>query len=283
MSRLLRLLAALAALLAWCAPASADTATATAGAVRADLEWEAESPSATAPKLRITRDGVVSEHAPAECAPGEDQAKLFCERPFSRRGDDVLHVLDLDGDAEPEVIVELFSGGAHCCTASAVLRWDAAASRYAAARHEWADAAFTLRDVDRDGRIEFVSGDARFAYAFGSFAEARFPIQVFSFTGGEYEDVSAGHPAVLRADARALWRDYRMFARRGYNVRTVLAAYLADRYRLGEAAAGSRRVRRELAADGLSRSDRRYLRRVKRFLVRLGYAGSADFRTARSS
>ncbi len=283
MNRLLPLLAALVALLAWCAPASADTATATAGAVRADLEWEAESPSSTAPKLRITRDGVATEHAPAECTPGENAAQLFCERPLSRLEDDALRVRDLDRDGEPEVIVELFTGGAHCCTVSAVYRWDVAAARYVVARRDWADAAFTLRDVDGDGAVEFVSGDARFAYSFGSYAEARFPVQVFSFAAGEYEDVSAAHPSVLRADARALWRDYRMFARRGWNVRTVLAAYLADRYRLGEAAAARRRVRTALAADGLTRAERRFLRRAQRFLVRLGYAGSADFRTARSS
>jgi hypothetical protein len=45
----------------------------------------------------------------------------------------------VDADGEPEVVTDLYTGGAHCCDISRILRWDGA--RYVAIDHDWATAA----------------------------------------------------------------------------------------------------------------------------------------------
>ena len=46
----------------------------------------------------------------------------------------ILKVADLDGDGEPEVLVDTFSGGAHCCLTTRVERWDGTGYRVAGRR-----------------------------------------------------------------------------------------------------------------------------------------------------
>ena len=79
---------------------------------------------------------------------------------------------DLDGDGEPEAIVGGFTGGAHCCVLALVYRWNG--SGYATFENNFRDPGYRLVDLDRDGRYEFRTADARFAFLYGSFAESVF-------------------------------------------------------------------------------------------------------------
>ena len=61
-------------------------------------------------------------------------------------------VRDLDG-GEPEVLVDLYSGGAHCCLSRLILRYDAGGEAVPLdARRTGATTATRLVDLDRDGR-----------------------------------------------------------------------------------------------------------------------------------
>lgn len=272
--------ASLAALLSLPAAASAEPQTATAefGSVRAELRWDNASPSQFAPQLRITRPGAAFDYAPAQCTDNPDQADaLYCEQPRIYEGHEYLIVRDVNGDSEPEIVIDLFSGGAHCCSILRLYEWDKERGAYASVKVNFGDPGFNLRDVEGDGKVEFISGDPRFAFAFTSFAETRFPLQIHEYAGGDFTDVTARYPALIRSDARAHWKSYKLLRREGADGRGALGAYLADRYRLGERRQGLRKVRRALAP--LNRADRRYLRKVQRLLKRWGYAGKADART----
>ena len=274
-----RMVAAAACGLVLCIPAAASaepqTATAELGSVRADLEWDPAAPSDFAPSLRITRPGAAFDYAPSECGGSPDREDLYCESPVVAGERSPLTVRDIDADGEPEVLVELYSAGAHCCFISRLYRWDEQAGTYVSTRRNWADTGFELRDVEGDGKFEFVSADARFGYAFAAFAESRFPIQVFAYTGSDFEDISTRYPALIRADIRKHRRAYRKLRSEGATGTGALAAFLADKYRLGEAEQGRRQVKRALRRGGLTRSERRDLRKMRRLLRRWGYAGSA--------
>src|SRR4051794_12425838 len=123
-------------------------------------------------RIRISRAGrqVFAERVPlhprlAPGSPVRGETRAFVVR-------------DLDGDREPEVMLELDSAGAHCCAWTRVYRWDAAAGTYAPAAHFWGNASSrpTTADVDHDGRPEFVSTDDRFAYDFNGYAGSVRPI-----------------------------------------------------------------------------------------------------------
>jgi hypothetical protein len=237
--------AAVAALLASAAHAGAAEIARSAGETHATLVYRPlqhlgpGDDSFADAHVRISRGGeqAFAERVPLHprLAPGtpvRGQTRTFAVR-------------DLDGDGEPEVILELDSAGAHCCAWTRVYRWDAAAGTYAPAGHFWGNASSrpTLADTDADGRPEFASTDDRFAYDFNGYAGSVRPIQIWSYARGVFRDVTREHTHVLRRDAACLWRLY-VEDRRSLpgSARGLLPAWAAELYLLGEGARADREL-----------------------------------------
>jgi hypothetical protein len=205
--------------------------------------------------------------------PGYDVAPIFA-------GPDgkAIHIRHLDDKrGDPEVVVDLYWGGAHCCFYTVVFRYDPAARTYVRASHLWGDTSPRVRELGSDGRLEFVSGDDRFAYAFTSFADSAFPIQIWKFAAGRFVDATRSFPAQIRASAKRHLAEYRSRRHSDRSVRGILAAYLAERSLLGESRQGWTVVRQAAARGELAHtydgpdSAATYLVRLKAFLARNGY------------
>ena len=153
---------------------------------------------------------------------------------------------DLDGDGEPEAIVGGFTGGAHCCVLALVYRWTG--SGHATFENNFRDPGYRLVDLDRDGRYEFRTADARFAFLYGSFAESVFPIQILRFEGTGFGDVTDEFRDAVAKDTRRVRREYRRRAASSnqLGVRSALAAYVADLYQLDRGLAANRTLRSAL-------------------------------------
>ena len=192
----------------------------------------------------------------------------------------MLVVRDLDGDGEPEVMVELDSGGAHCCAWTRVYRYDAAQGSYVPLAHFWGNASSrpTIADVDGDGRPEFISTDDRFAYDFNGYAGSVRPIQIWSYAHGQFRDVTRLHPQLVRQDAARLWRFYVKDRRdlpgsaRGCSPPGRLICTCSARARKAdrELVSAGRRGYLVPAVDG-PRDPDAYVAAVKRLLRRTGY------------
>lgn len=188
-----------------------------------------------------------------------------CEQPYCRPVG--VTVRDLDGDGEPEILVDVYTGGAHCCTISELLTWQG--GTYRSRFHDWLDAGYELADLEGDGRPELRSVDARFRYEFASFAASAFPVQIWQVDGGRFEDVTGGHPDLVRRDAARWLRIYR--GRRGKAGREwqgALAAWVADQDRLGRRRTADRELRVALRRGWV---DRAFIRSLDRFLKGTGY------------
>ena len=190
-----------------------------------------------------------------------------------------LRIRDLDADGLPEVLLDLYSGGAHCCASTLFVGYDAASGAYRARRHVWGNPGYSLRDLDRDARPELVSADDRFAYRFTAYFASFVPVRIWRYEGGRMTDVTRRHRAVVARDAAMLWREYvRLRRQRDVDLRGVLAAFLADKYLLGQQRDGWRRLnaalrRGELRGFGAPwPAGARYLRALRAFLARAGYA-----------
>lgn len=177
-----------------------------------------------------------------------------------------MRVLDFEGDGEPEVLLDLYSGGAHCCTSAYVYRYQAASNSYKPVIRSFGDVGFKLRNLDRTGPLEFLSADPAFSGAFTSFAESRFPVQVLRFANGRFSDVTASFPALVTRDLKAQKSAYSRFRKRRFNARGALAAVAADQYRLGATAAGDATLARGRKLYGAG-----YVRDVRKLLKRGGY------------
>lgn len=244
--------------------------------VAADLSFVPGHPFDAGMTIRIRRHGALTLAAPV--ARFRCREQVGCSPPFDTGFGNPLHVVDLDRDGEPEVLVDLYTGGAHCCFSTLFLRFDG--RRYRGLMHVWGNVGYRLARLDADGP-ELVSADDRFAYEFASFAQSAFPVQIWRYERGSLLDVTGDYRYAVRNDANQLWNSYlRLRGQPQADVRGILAAWLADEYRLGRAAEGWKQIdaayrRGDVSAprvDTLWPAGRRYLSALRGFLVKSGYA-----------
>jgi hypothetical protein len=183
----------------------------------------------------------------------------------------------LDASREPEVLVDVFWGGAHCCTWTRVYRYRPDLGTYVASEHLWGDPGYVLRRIG--GRVVFVTGDDAFAYAFTYYAASLLPQQVWSWSGGRFRNVTRLYPQLIRADDKRMWAGFRRARATHDELRGWLAAWAADEFLLGHRAAATSRLN-ALAASGLldpsgsvdvPADPRRFVRALVAFLRRHGY------------
>jgi hypothetical protein len=272
---------ALLATLVLAAPASAQVAagskTVSSGQVTATLTWSAGEIFAEHPALRIVRAGTVAHDA------GLESQCQACN--YLADTDSALQVRDLDGDGEPEVLVDAFSGGAHCCTITPIFRWDEVGGvGYRKLTGSFGNVGYSLDDLDRDGRPEFVTEDDSFAYEFTAYAFSLFPLRILAYGTDRsgrtaLRDVTQGYLPMVAKEAAAFRREVAK-AHKGGDARGVIAAYVADLYRLDRKKQANAylnsALRRGLLKSPFDGPDiwptqRKYIRELKKFLKKHGY------------
>lgn len=236
--------------------AQAETKSAESGNVKAEVSSDSRNGLCWQnPRLRLVRNGqtVLNEDIPKK----EVGYCWLLE----------LQVRDLDKDNEPEIILDVFSGGAHCCTSSLIYRYDARTKKYVAIAHRWGNGErYNIEDIGRDGTVEFVFRDDRFAYKFASFGGSYYPLQIWRYNQGKMIDVTRRHPRAVKNHAVQLWQKY-ITNKAQVEGKAILAAYLADKYSLGEGEDGWRQLQ-----EVYRESDRQqFFSLLRKFLQETGY------------
>jgi hypothetical protein len=228
-------------------------------------------------RVRITRDGalVYDKRIRGRCAE-------FCTPTESALTGERIGFRDLDGDGEPEVIVDLFTGGASCCVLVLAYGYDAAANTYRRAELD-AGGGFVVRDPDDDGVLELQGDDFRFRGLFTCGACGPRPIRIWHYGPGRFEVVTRDFPGRIRIHARRLRGFYARVRDDGEAafVKGALTPLVADLCLLDRCGRGFRLVRAAIRRGELERRSAfdvsplgvRYLRALKRFLRRTGYLG----------
>jgi hypothetical protein len=215
---------------------------------------------------------------PGQCWP--QGARARAEYPEFAAKYPSLRVLELGSAGEPDVVLYLYSGGAHCCYIDQVLSWNQTTSTYEVAERSFGSLPPKLSDLAHNGQLEFVTGDDRFEYAFASFAGSGFPRQIFVVRGGAFVEVTRSYPSQVAADARSEYRYYQHRWSQGGGL-GFLAAWVADEYLLGKRHQALRTLQRENRLGHLLEvqppSERpkdvgdAYIAKLKRFLRKTGY------------
>lgn len=244
----------------------------TRGEMRAELSYDRSGDEFS----RSYRDLTVRVYDGAELVL---ERELTCGRRCSPAGFErrrSVSLRDLDGGG-PEVLVDLYSGGAYCCWVTVVYRADG--STYARSSKNWGPKRPRLANLG-GGRPEFISHDDRFLDPYGcGFCWSYLP-HVWRFDGGEFRDVTRRFPGQVQPGSKKLRRKYFRASANDGDVKPVLAAYVATRYLLGRPGAGWQLVRRALRRGELdNRRGRydfcpcgdRYSKRLRRFLRDTGY------------
>lgn len=152
--------------------------------------------------LTVTQGGQ-SWTLPRPANPNDSEINVMCVIAFQREQD-------------PGVMVEGFTGGAHCCEVPVIYLFDHADNRYVkvldmSPNHYQDPHAFD----DNEGFIPTVvgrhvllqTGDDQFAYAFGCYACSELPLVLDAVSPGGLTDVTPQYPALVAANARAIWKN----------------------------------------------------------------------------
>ncbi len=232
-----------------------QTETQTFGQVKAEITYQKQAYVFSDLHLKVTRGGEAFLDMPLPVGGGLSSALGF-------------RLTDLDGDGEPEILIDLFPRDRRCCAYSLIYRYLPASGQYSYVQHPWGAAGYQLKDFDQDGVPEFESLDRRFGLRFASsYAEAAAPLQIWQYRQGQMFDVTRQYPNLVAEDAEKLWQSYQLLSSSGQDVRSVLAAYLANKILLGQGQEAWSQV--QASYEGGDRLE--YLENLRTFLRSTGY------------
>jgi hypothetical protein len=189
-----------------------------------------------------------------------------------------IHFDRLAAGGSPEALLDLYTGGAHCCFLTDFLLIDG--SRVRMIQEAWGDPGYRLEALGGAVGSELVSADDRFAYEFTDYADSVLPIKILRLDGSALADVTRSYPREVEADAGSLWSLY-LKTRAGHDgdVRGILAAWAADEALLGRWSHASAGLALALARGDLDHgptldgwpNGQAYLTALHKFLIKTRY------------
>ncbi|NEO52294.1 MAG: PQQ-binding-like beta-propeller repeat protein [Okeania sp. SIO3B5] len=222
--------------------------------------------------LKIIRGGEIILNEPIPVKSLADDSEYDTETEVLAGKFVKVQLLDLDGNGESEVLVDLmtinnndvvFDSG----TYSFIYLYEPTRNKYSMLRHFWGNVNYRLADLDKDNIPEFQSVDSRFANVFSNINDAKFPIRIWQYRQGEMLDITRQYPVQINTSASELWLEFYQRSSQNKNVKGVLAAYLANKYLLGQKEDGWKLVEKVY-----QKSDREvYFNNLRQFLADQGY------------
>lgn len=270
-------LAAAALLLTAAAVALATTQTAQSGNVTATFTFTGKYPKYTGMQLSIAQGGMVYYDEPV----GSKLCGTYCAPASPSGAESSVHVLDLEHDGQPDVLLDLYSGGAHCCWIEQVFSFDPGTMTYAETQHDFGDPGEQIVDLGHNGRYEFLTADDAFAYEFTDFAASGLPIQILTFSDRRFFNVTRQYPRLVARDATRWMKAFKSMAKQHYSDSVgVVAAWAADEELLGHVKLVNTFLADQLKAGHLNSAlspeepgGARFVAMLRKFLRTHGYRG----------
>lgn len=255
------------------APAAlAKTETAHAGDVTATFSFQGKVPSFHGLHLTITRGGAVAYDQPVVAKLCDKQ----CWPGALIGGQPAVQLVDLEHTGDPDVVLNLFSGGAHCCTVVQVFSFDPGTMSYVKTERNFGDPGMRVVDLQHNGRFEFLTADDSFAYRFTDYAASGLPIEILTFANHHFTDVTRSYPRLVARDAAVWLKAFKSMASEHYADSVgVIAAWAADQDRLGHARLVKRYLAQQAKAGHLNApfgaGGTKFVAELQKFLRRRGY------------
>ncbi|MEO1590444.1 MAG: VCBS repeat-containing protein [Cyanobacteria bacterium J06632_22] len=145
-----------------------------------------------------------------------------------------VQLRDLDSDGVSELIVQNYSGGAHCCTNTAIHRWDG--TQFTTVETGFLDGlGVSFADLDNNGQTELILADQSFLYKFGSYIESFPPEVILTYQAGTLVDTTYQYPDRIQAQAEAAKAAFlAVQAEHNLTSNAMLASYVALSSQIGQ-------------------------------------------------
>lgn len=156
---------------------------------------------------------------------------------------------DLDADGRNEILIEYYSGGAHCCTTLEAYRMENGKLSFVDSIF-WGNGGYVVSDLNGDGKYEVLGDNDMFAYAFTAYAGNRTFLNIYDFDGTGFVNVTSTYPVLVRYKIIQFQNDLNSTMYDGTDcensgkgadpgeVKTILAAILASYSSIGETSKG---------------------------------------------
>ena len=243
------------------------------GKVRAEFSYQQQGEDGKNLRIKISREGQILLDEPV-LLPTRSLTGNIDRKATNEISEGLLlslRVRDLNGDGEPEVLVDLVSAkrtNSIRNNYSYIYRYEAKPKTYVLTQHSWGNVNYELEDLDRDNILEFKSQDGRFREAFTNYNDSRLPLQIWQYRQGKMLDVTKQYPVQVYTNASELWVESSTRQSNNQDIKGVLAAYLASKYVLGQEVEGWQLV--EKIYQGSDRAQ--FLGQLRQFLASNGYA-----------
>ncbi len=218
--------------LAGSVPASAATYHASLDGVSATLTYGGTSTDPHGTTLRVSEGGRVVY---ASAVTTKFCGRLCWPEPsYGSGGGNPVRVVRL-APGTPDVVLSLYSGGAHCCYVDLVLR-PTSPTHFVPVELELGDPGARLEVLAGNPDAAVVTADDTFAYAFTDFAASGLPLKILRLRGAGFVDVTRQYPGLVSRDASRWLAAFHSMAGQHYDDSVgLIAAWAADEYLLGRA------------------------------------------------
>lgn len=159
-----------------------------------------------------------------------------------------INAYDLDDNGKKEIVIEYYSGGAHCCTSMNIYSLENDKFTVLDSM-EWGNSFFDIKDLDGDGSYEIEGVNDMFAYAFTNFAQSCFPAAIYKFKNGKLYLANKEFKEKVLKDIKEYKDQLKEYTKTGFEcpstadeetfntdagaVKAILAAIVGDYYTIG--------------------------------------------------
>jgi hypothetical protein len=257
------------------AVAGAATQTVTKENVTATLTYHGIYPLSQHPHLKISLDGkVVYDQSVTSAWCGKE-----CSPNVIAGVKKVVHIVHLEKSGPPSVVLDLYSGGAHCCAIEQVYFFKSNSAVIEKFERDFGDPGVRLVKLGAGGSFDMLSADDAFAYAFTDFAASGMPIEILNFSHDAFHNVTRSFPDLIAKDATQWMNAFKSQASTHYQDSVgLVAAWAADEDMLGHSEVVARFLAIESKAGHLNSaltpatpSDQKYVIALQKFLRKHGY------------
>lgn len=182
---------------------------------------------------------------------GSDSSILHREECIERIS--AVKAEDLDANGKKEILIETFTGGAHCCTSLYIAAITGNGFEFLDTAY-WGNCYYNIKDLNNDGKKEIIGRNDMFAYYFTNFSMSRFPVFIYAFRKNKLKLVNTEFKTYIHNNIKDLEEELNLYKTRGFEcpksdsadvfntdagaVQAILAAITADYYYIGESEEG---------------------------------------------